>query len=98
MSQRMNAPEGCMGVTMADGTRYSTDHRTGQMQVDDRHVGAVRNHYGALGLINVGNPMALGTKGTRWCWACTPAGKAWQSWTTSCPRCGAATSNGEQTQ
>lgn len=96
MGVRMLAPEGCDGLNMADGTRYSTDRRTGQVQVEDRHVEDVRTHYGAIGLIDTRNPTTLGTKTTAWCVSCSPS-RAWQAWTTRCPRCGAetTTSNGD---
>jgi hypothetical protein len=85
----MIVPSGCTGLDLADGTRYHAG-RDGRVQVADRHVPAVRRQYGTVGLISVAEPHRLATKRTRWC-ACAAGGRAWNVWTTVCPRCGAAT-------
>ncbi len=92
---QMTVPEGCTGLSMADGTRYNAD-RTGRVRVADRHVRDVRAHYGPLGLIDASDPKVLGTRGTRWCTTCQPS-RAWNAWTLTCPRCGATTHEQENT-
>lgn len=84
----MTVPPGCDGINMQDGTRYNSSG--GYVHVDDRHVNAVRAHYGPLGIIDAALPLNLGTRATRWCRQCQPT-RAWNSWNHTCPRCGADT-------
>lgn len=88
---RITLPPGCTGLDMADGTRYHPRHGTDVVDVADRHASAIRRgYYGHSGLMAADEPHQLGTKGTRWC-QCAPGGRAWNSWTYTCPRCGAPT-------
>ncbi|HWB34547.1 MAG TPA: hypothetical protein VHA75_00830 [Rugosimonospora sp.] len=88
--RRVTVPPGCTGLDMADGTRYRAD-RNGQVQVADRHADAIRTGwYGSAGVMAATNTTTLGTARTRWC-SCVPGRKAWNAWTYTCPRCGAAT-------
>lgn len=86
---RMTVPPGCTGFEMQDGRRYDADRR-GRVNVEDRHINAVRAQYGPLGLIETGEPLNVGTKTTRWCRQCQPT-RAWNGWNKVCPRCGADT-------
>jgi hypothetical protein len=93
MTARMALPEGCYGLEMQDGKKYNAD-RNGRVLVADRHVGAVKNQYGPLGLIAVEEPHTLGTKLARIC-PNHPLTR-WQAWSEHCPKCGAETQLEEQ--
>ena len=91
---RVTLPEGCYGITTADGTKYDAN-RTGQIEVQDRHVRDIRKQYGTAGIITASEQTVMGTKSTRVCVSCTPT-RRWQAWTTVCPRCEAETIIEEQ--
>lgn len=75
---------------MQDGTKYKAD-RNGQVRVAERHASAIkRGWYGQAGVMVATEQAVIATKTTQWC-NCTPGGRAWQAWTTTCPRCGAPT-------
>lgn len=88
---RVVLPPGCTGLDMQDGTKY-TAGRDGMVHVDDRHATAIRNGwYGQTGVMVAAEPAVIATRRTQWC-SCTPGGRAWNAWTTHCPRCGEPTS------
>jgi len=93
---RVSVPPGCRGLDMQDGTRYTVP-RDGQVHVADRHADAIRRGwYGQSGVMVLADTVQAGTKTTRWC-GCTPGGRAWQAWTTVCPRCGTPTTEEQPT-
>lgn len=92
MARTVSLPEGCMGLSMDDGTRYDAD-RNGRALVSDAHARDIsRSWAGGAGLVTPANRTHLATRATRWCTMCAPA-RAWQAWSVTCPRCGAATTS-----
>jgi hypothetical protein len=88
-------PPGCTGLDMADGSRLNAD-RNGLVNVDDRHATVLnKSWYARTGVMTAREPHVFGTKGTARCTNCTPS-RAWNAWTTQCPRCGAPTHLEEQ--
>lgn len=83
---RVNLPPGCMGFKAEDGTRYTAKPGT-HVDVDDRHMPALRNqNYAQGGLVDAGPEKFYTTKGPegRWCPDCL---KLWHSWTKYCNLC-----------
>jgi len=93
---RVQMPEGCTGLDMADGTRYSG--KPGDMvTVEDRHASAInRSYYRDAGIMRGEQVLVIGTRAARTCTSCTPS-RRWNVWNTSCPRCGAPTTSEEET-
>jgi hypothetical protein len=80
---RVTVPDGCRRLDMEDGTRYRAG-AGGHVEVSSEHEAALRRGwYGQSGVIS-GQSFTLGTKTGRWCGACR---RAWQAWSTTCPRC-----------
>lgn len=95
MGLKVNLPEGCFGLDMADGSRY-TANRDGRVEVSDTHASAIKaGYYGQSGLLVATEPFAMGTKRVRWCTTCQPH-RRWNAWNDECPRCGTPTSEEQQ--
>ncbi len=91
----MQLPEGCFGLDMADGTRYSG--RPGDVvTVADEHASAInKSWYRQAGVMRGEMTYAIGTRRARVCTTCRPTRK-WNLWNTTCPRCGQPTDIEEQ--
>jgi len=88
---KVQLPPGCSGLTMQDGTNYSSARKGGHVMVDEDHAPYVRRQVGGdAGLVGHASfrAMGIGTKAGRWCASCK---RLWNAWSTQCPRCGAAT-------
>lgn len=96
MTTKVVLPPGCGGLNLQDGTRYTaTKASGGRLEIADRHVDAVTRQYGpsGAGLLSAGEPFSFGTRRGQ---LCTPCNRVWNAWNTSCPRCGAPTTEQEQ--
>lgn len=85
---RITLPDGCKGLDMADGTKYTA---TGgdKVNVSDSHAAYIKNSfYGSSGIMHGGEQFTFGTKKTM---VCAPCRRTWNAWNTECPRCGAPT-------
>lgn len=70
---------------MADGTKYTAKKPGGTVEIDDRHVDAVRkSQHKDIGLLSHNMTHRLRTKTGRSCPGC---GFSAQSWSYTCPRC-----------
>lgn len=79
-------PPGCTGLDMADGTRYTPPRGREHVQIDDAHAHDLRNsQHAANGVVVAGAQFAFGTRTGR---TCGPCNRVWNSWSTTCPRCG----------
>jgi hypothetical protein len=89
---RIQLPDGCYGLDMADGSGKKYTARPGdRVEVSDNHARMIRNsYYGSAGIMSGSEQYAIGTKRGRWCTTCQPA-RIWNVWNASCPRCGADT-------
>ncbi len=88
---RIQLPEGCYGLDLADGTKYTGKPGT-KIDVSDDHARAInKSWYGSAGVMRGEEHLAVGTKKARVCTTCVPS-RRWNVWTTFCPRCGTATS------
>ena len=86
---KVQLPDGCTGLDMADGRRYTAAKAGGQVEVsgaDARYIGT--SFYGQSGIMAGSQSLTLGTKKGRWCDPCRFLAQAWSD---TCPRCGAET-------
>lgn len=86
---RVQLPDGCTGLDMANGKKYTAEKPGGQVEVsgrDARFIGT--SWYGQSGVMAGSQSLSFGTKKSRWC---APCRRAWNAWSRDCPRCGAAT-------
>ena len=91
---QVQLPPGCRSLQMEDGRRYVASRTGGHVTVSDSHAAAIDRMpgNGVAGLVTA-KFREFGTgerKNGRWCTTCQPA-RLWNAWSTSCPRCGAAT-------
>jgi len=87
----VNLPPGCKSLQMQDGKKYVAGRSGGTVQVSDSHAKAIdaMSGNGTAGLVSAGFRMfGGGTTAGRWCTACR---RLWYPWSTTCPKCGAAT-------
>ena len=71
-------------MDFADGTKVTADREGSTVEVSSRNTRYLKNSwYGDTGVIT-GTGFSFGTKGTR---VCVPCRRAWNSWSTECPRC-----------
>ena len=87
---QVNLPPGCRSLAMEDGTRYRAAREGGVVNVSHGHAVAINKMpgNGDAGLVTAHFRAFGGTKGGRTC-ACSLT--IWNSWTKTCPKCGAAT-------
>jgi hypothetical protein len=92
---RVQLPDGCYGLDMADGKKYTA--RPGDyVNVSDNHARQIKkSFYGGSGIMRGGEQFVIGTRAGRWCRSCAPA-RLWNSWNATCPRCGAETTEEDQ--
>jgi hypothetical protein len=86
---RVQLPDGCYGLDMANGKKYTADKPGGQVEVterDSKYIGT--SWYGQTGVMSGSQTLSFGTKRGRWCWTCR---RLWNSWTTVCHKCGELT-------
>jgi hypothetical protein len=86
---RVQLPDGCYGLDMANGKKYTADKPGGQVEVterDSKYIGT--SWYGQTGVMSGSQTLSFGTKRGRWCWTCR---RLWNNWTTSCHKCGELT-------
>jgi hypothetical protein len=89
MAVKVNLPPGCTGFDCKDGTKYNATRPGGSVVLEDRHARAVNNgQFGEKGLVSAKGAESFGTKTGKYC---EPCNRTWNSWTTSCNRCGAET-------
>jgi hypothetical protein len=83
---RVQLPDGCTGLDMANGRKYTADKPGGQVEVSSRDSKFVdTSWYGTSGVMSGSASFTIGTRTGRWCLACK---RLWQSWSAVCPRCG----------
>jgi len=86
---KIQLPDGCRGLDMADGTKYSAKPGD-KVEVSESHARYLKtSFYGQSGIMSSGEQMSFGTKRTRVCVPCR--GRRWNAWNETCPRCGDAT-------
>ena len=87
---KIQLPDGCRGLDMADGTKY-TSKPGDKVEVSDNHAKYLKtSFYGQSGIMAHGERMSFGTKVVKVCSAhCSPT--RWNAWNDTCPRCGKPT-------
>jgi hypothetical protein len=88
---RVRLPDGCTGLDMANGRKYTAEKPGGTVDVtarDARYIDTSWYGQGQAGIMRGGPAFTLGTKTGRWCLPCK---RLWQAWSSQCPRCGQAT-------
>ncbi|MGW7001426.1 hypothetical protein ACWGCW_01015 [Streptomyces sp. NPDC054933] len=84
---RITLPDGCRGLDMADGTKY-TAKPGDKVEVSEGHAAYIKkSFYGQSGIMR-GEQFTFGTKRGQYC---RPCKRTWNAWNTECPRCGAPT-------
>jgi hypothetical protein len=86
---RVTLPDGCSGLDMADGKKYTADRPGGTVEVssaDARYIGT--SWYGETGVMRGSRVVRLATRRGR---RCEPCNRTWQAWSARCPRCGEPT-------
>lgn len=82
-------PDGCSGLDMADGRKYSAGKPGGLVEMSNTDAKYLRRSwYGQSGVMRGGPQFTLGTRRGRWC---APCKRVWQAWSADCPRCGKTT-------
>jgi hypothetical protein len=86
---RVQLPDGCYGLDMANGKNYKADKPGGSVEVSSRDAHFIdTSFYGQAGIMRGSSQFAFGTrKGRR----CAPCKRTWNAWSDFCPRCGAGT-------
>lgn len=86
---RVQLPDGCSGLDMANGKKYTAEKPGGTVEVTGKDAHYLdTSWYGQSGVMHGSSQFTLGTKTGRWCTTCS---RLWQAWSTTCPRCGADT-------
>lgn len=82
---RITLPDGCKGLDMADGTKY-TSGAGDKVDVSPAHAKFIKtSYYGESGIMHGGERTNIGTKrGMR----CDPCLRVWNAWNAECPKCG----------
>lgn len=83
---RVQLPDGCQGLDMANGVKYTADKPGGTVEVsgkDAHYLGT--SWYGQSGVMKGAQALTIGTKAGR---RCGPCNRLWQGWSMVCPRCG----------
>jgi hypothetical protein len=84
---KVTLPDGCTGLEFADGTKI--DGRAGVAEVSEHQAHDIdKSWYRRSGVMRGGQAFSLGTRSGR---RCLPCRRTWNSWSSACPRCGAAT-------
>lgn len=87
---RVNLPPGCLGFKADDGTKYTARRPGTHVDVDERHIPALRaQQYASAGLVDAGPEKQFirdVKKQGKWCVSCK---KLWHSWKGEC--CGQPT-------
>jgi hypothetical protein len=87
-------PDGCSGLDMANGVKYTADRPGGHVEVTSADATYLnRSWYGQNGVMTGSAQFSFGTRRTRWC---APCRRAWNAWSDLCPRCGEATQPAEE--
>lgn len=87
---RVQLPEGCYGLDLADGTKYTGKPGT-KIEVSEDHARQInRSWYGSTGVMRGEEHLAIGTKRARVCTHCVPT-RRWNAWNDTCQRCGEST-------
>jgi hypothetical protein len=82
-------PDGCAGLDMANGVKYSADKPGGHVDVSSADATYLnRSWYGQNGVMTGSPRYSFGTRRSR---RCTPCKRTWNAWSAQCPRCGADT-------
>jgi hypothetical protein len=88
MPVRVQLPPGCESLKFP-GSKPYYGKPGGSVVVADEHAAQIRTSgNGQLGIISGRMTAAVGTRAGRWCAPCRFLA---QAWSTSCPRCGAET-------
>jgi hypothetical protein len=78
-------PDGCQGLDMQDGTKYTAPRQGGTVDMEPQHARAInRGWYGQSGTMRGGPQFSFATKGGRTCPACS---RRWHTWTLLCHAC-----------
>lgn len=90
---RVTLPDGCTGIDMADGTRYTPRPGQEHIEVNPAHAAAIKSsRWGQMGLLP-GEAFTFGTRAGR---LCAPCNRMWNAWTDTCHRCGQPTQETRQ--
>jgi hypothetical protein len=83
-------PDGCKGLDMQDGAKYSASKPGGLVDMEPAHARAIsKGWYGQSGTMRGGPQFSFGTRAGRVC-PCSP-GRPWNAWSKTCPKCGGPT-------
>ncbi len=86
---RVRLPDGCTGLDMANGKKYTADQPGGTVDVSGKDASYINtSFYGQSGVMHGGPQFCVGTREGQWCESCS---RLWQAWSMTCPRCGADT-------
>jgi hypothetical protein len=88
---RVRLPDGCTGLDMANGKKYTAEKPGGTVEVSGKDAHYIdTSFYGQkqAGIMRGGPQFTIGTKTGRWCLPCK---RLWQGWSVVCPRCGTET-------
>jgi hypothetical protein len=86
---RVQLPNGCYKLDMANGVSYKADKPGGSVEVTGRDAHFIdTSFYGQTGIMRGSAQFAFGTRKGRLCEACN---RLWNVWSTECPRCGEGT-------
>jgi hypothetical protein len=81
---RVTLPDGCYGLDLQDGTKYSGKPGT-SIEVQEKHKRAIdKSFYGQGRSIISGEGHTIRTKRTKQCPECK---RLWQVWTVECHKC-----------
>lgn len=81
---RVTLPTECVGLDMADKTKYTADRMGTSIEVSDDHAHYLsKSWYGQTGVITA-TGYSFGTKGTQ---RCDPCRRDWNAWSDKCPIC-----------
>jgi len=82
-------PDGCKGLDLQDGAKYTASRPGGTVDVEPAHARAIqRGWYGQSGTMRGGPQFSFGTRDGR---QCVPCKRTWNVWSEVCPRCGLPT-------
>lgn len=86
---KVQLPEGCYGLDMADGKKYKANRPGGTVEVSSKDAHYIdTSFYGQQGIMTGRERFSFGTRKGQWCGPCR---RLWNVWNKTCPKCGAET-------
>lgn len=83
---KVQLPEGCYGLDMANGKKYKADKPGGQVEVSAKDAHYIdTSFYGQTGIMSGRESFTFGTRKGQ---VCAPCRRLWNVWSKQCPRCG----------